>query len=213
MKSKQYIFSILLASGLGMARLSALDLTPSYGFRELEGAKIPVVFFKDDARTVQWQPPAEWKITGDEASLALLPAGKSNARMELRIVSRKAAEAPDGKADPQAAADWVQPLLPVTAEKASFVREIPSPFLLGGLSSREITFSYNYLARQFNVSVALVNLDLEHSLAVIIYAPSQEFTIIHEEGTKSMFRWIWLDLSAYRIRADTRASRNSALEK
>ena len=209
----RHIFSLFIALGVAITRLQALDLTPIDGFRELEGIKIPVVFFADDARKVQWQAPAQWRFVGGGDSLALYPATTPDAAMELRIISRKAAEAPDGTANPQAIANWVQPLLPVQAGKATFLREIPSPFLLGGLTSRELTFTYSLLGKDCKTSVALVNLDLEHSLAVIIYSRPDQFDLMHDEGTRSMFRWVWLDSTPNRARKDSRAARNTALEK
>lgn len=209
----RHILSLFIALGLAITRVKALDLTPTDGFRELEGVKIPVVFFVDDARKVQWQMPAQWRLVGGGDSLALYPKEISDAAMELRIISRKAAEAPDGTADPQAVAAWIQPLLPARAERATFVREIPSPFLLGALTSRELTFTYNYLGKDYKTSVALVNLDLEHSLVVIIYSRSDQFNLIHDEGTRSMFRWMWLESTPQRARTDSRAVRNTALEK
>lgn len=200
-------------ANFSMGSLHALDLTPEYGFRDLEGVKIPIIYFADGERRVQWQPPANWKISVVETGLMLTVPEQANTGMELRIIPRKAAEAPDGKIDPQAASEWIKPFLPAVAQKQAFVQEIPSPFLLEGLNSRELTFTYTYLARDFTTSIALVNLDTEHSLAVIIYAPIKEFDRVHEEGTKSMFRWIILKSTAPQKPADAGAPGSSAVEK
>ena len=112
--------------------------------------------------------------------------------MELRIIPRNSAKAPDPATDREAVQSWVLPFMPAEASKISFAREIPSPFLLGGKPSRELTFSYSYQAREFTTSIALTDLDDAHSLAVIIYAPTEAFAAIHTEGTQSMFRWSWL---------------------
>jgi len=213
MKHMKHLCFFAIAAGVAPLRIHALDLTPAAGFRDLEGVKIPVVFFQDEPRTVRWQPPAAWQWSGGGARLVLTPPGVPNAGMELRLIARKDADAPDGKADPKAAAEWVQPLLPDTFHDLKFTKENPSPFLLGGLNSRELNFTYTYIAREFTISVALVNLDLDHSLELIIYAPTAEFTPIHEEGTKSMFRWVWLSGSQAQSRVNARAESNAALEK
>jgi hypothetical protein len=192
------LVSFVFATSLTIARLHALDLTPEPGFRELEGVKIPVVIFNDGKRRFQWQPPSTWKMSGGETSLLLSVPGEASTGMELRIIPRKLAEAPDGKTNPQAATEWIKPFLPALAQKQTFIQEIPSPFLIEGVGTRELTYTYTYLARDFTTSVALVNLDSEYSLAVIIYAPSKEFDRIHEEGTKSMFRWTLLKASTQR---------------
>ena len=125
----------------------------------------------------------------------------------------RAAEAPDGTTDLEAAASWAQPFLPGDPGKPTFVREAPSPFLLGGLASRELTFKHSYLHRDFTTSIAIVNLDIEHSLAVIISASTREFDAIHEEGNKSMFRWAWLGASPGRGRPGPRATSDYLLGK
>jgi hypothetical protein len=200
------ILPLVLATVLAITSLNALDLTPTQGFRELEGVQIPIVFFADDARKVQWQPPGQWRMSGGSGSLTLLPPETPNAGMELRVVPRKASEAPDGRTDPQAAVTWAQPFLPAQSGNAAFVKELPSPFLLGGLSCREITFTYSYLNKEYKTSVALVNLDLEHTLVVIIYALTGDFDLIHEDGTRSLFRWVWLGSPAPKNRIGARVS-------
>jgi hypothetical protein len=213
MKVKHQLLCIALASLLTPTQIHALDLTPTAGFRELETMKIPVVFFEDGGRKVRWQPPGQWLISGGGTGLLISPPEASHTGMEFRVIPRKDAEVPDGKTDPKAAASWVQSLLPSDSEKITFVQEIPSPFLLGNLTSRELTFTYTYLAREFSTSVALVNLDLDHSLAVIIYAPTKDFQNIHEEGTKSMFRWVWLGTTPSKERANEREPASAAQGK
>ena len=185
--------SLLLGTILACAPLgNALDLTPQPGFRMLEDMKIPVVIFDDAPRTVQWQAPVKWNLSGGGDLLRLRPSESPNTGMELRIIPRNSAKAPDPATDREAVQSWVLPFMPAEASKISFAREIPSPFLLGGKPSRELTFSYSYQAREFTTSIALTDLDDAHSLAVIIYAPTEAFAAIHTEGTQSMFRWSWL---------------------
>ena len=205
----------LLAAILAVAASSvatALDLTPQLSFRLLEDMKIPVVIFEDGPRKVQWQAPAKWSLNGGGELLSLRPPDSSKMGMELRLIPRKAAEAPDGTTARDAVQSWVQPFLPADASKIAFQREIPSPFMLGGKPSRELTFTYTSLFENFTASIALTDLDDEQSIAVIIYARDADFASIHTEGIKSMFRWIWLGPASPHARPGARGSGTSSTD-
>jgi hypothetical protein len=191
-------------------------------FRVLEDTKIPIVVFPDGNRRVQWQPPADWELRGNATLLSLRPPGASKAAMELRVIPIAGARAPqsetasedliqgdtasedlkqsdtaseDLKQSDTASEDliqWARPFLPADARRVVFVREVPSPFLLGGLPSREVTFTYLSFARYCTTSIALVDLDDEHSMAIVISAPKSEFAAIRTAGIESMFRWKWI---------------------
>lgn len=205
MKIQSLLASIVL-SFTGLSALQALDLTPTFTFRLLEDIKIPVLHFQDGPRKVQWQPPGSWAISGGGQSLTLRPPDSSNMAMELRLIPHNAAQAPDGTTALDAVLAWVQPFLPGDAGKVAFEREMPSPFMLGGKSSREMTFTYTSLAQNFTTSVAVVDLDSDHSIAVVIYARSKDFAAIHAEGTKSMFRWLLLDSASQHAQSAGRGS-------
>lgn len=187
--------SLLLVASLQLTfapLTNALDLTPHPGFRMLENVKIPVLIFEDAPRKIQWQAPTNWTISGGGDLLRLRPLESSKSGMELRAIPRNSAKAPDPATERDATLSWVQPFLPASAGMVAFKQEIPGPFLLAGKPCRELTFTYTFQALDFTTSIALTDLDDEHSLAVIIYAPSADFAAIHAEGTQSMFRWMWL---------------------
>ena len=188
---------LTLASGTSRA----LDLTPVPGFREMEGVKIPMLVFESGEKGARWQAPAGWRPSGGKDSLVLYPPDKSNTTMQLRIIPLQDALAPDGTKDPEAAAKWAVSLLPAGSAEVKCVRELPSPFTLDGLESRELTFSYTYLAKSYTASIALVGLDKEKALAVIISARTGDFAAIHEEGTGSLFRWFWTTPSGVQQKA------------
>ena len=209
MKTKLLLPAIV--SSMAFAPLTnALDLTPHPGFRMLEDMKIPVALFDDGPRKVQWQAPAKWTLAGGGDLLRLRPPESSSMGMELRIIPRNSAKAPEPATDSDATQSWAHPFLPGTASNIAFLREIPSPFLLGGKPSRELSFTYTHNARDFTVSIAVADLDDERSLAVIIYALNADFPAIHTEGTQSMFRWITLDSPSATARSGGRGTGTSS---
>ena len=84
---KTRLIPLLLALTPFVAK--ALDLTPVASFRELEGFKIPIVFFSDAEKKIAFQPPAKWTLSGGGAALGLYPAEPADAALQLRVLPIK----------------------------------------------------------------------------------------------------------------------------
>lgn len=163
----------------------ALDLTPTPSFRELEGMKIPIVVFHDSGKKIAFQPPANWKITGEESSLSFYPAEPLDALLQLRLRPRKVA-APGTVEDLE---KWCRSQLPQDASEPVLEREAASPFLVGSRPSREFTYSYAARGRRFTTAVGVVDWDEKQRLIVVVTARTGDFPITHETAMRSMFSW------------------------
>jgi hypothetical protein len=177
----------------GFSAAHALDLTPIHSFRELEGFKVPIISFQDGLRQVEWQPPRGWQLSGGDAQLNLYPANTQLAAMQLKLIAHDAAQAPDSTAAREDLLKWAAGFVAGDATDLAFDHEAPNPFILGGKGTRELTFNYVSVAKKCTTSIALVNLDAKQSLAVVITASAEDFPTVHGTGTKSMFRWDWVN--------------------
>lgn len=168
--------------------LSALDLTPVHGFRDLEGVRIPVVYFKDGTRRVTYQPPTNWQISGGGESIQLFPPARDGAAVRLRKDTRPDAEPETAGENSEA---WMRALLPPTASDIERIGESAGAFTLGPQPSRAVRFSYALSGHRYLAEVAVVNLDDKERLTVIVTARQADFQAVHEEAVASMFRWQW----------------------
>lgn len=167
----------------------ALDLTPADGFRDLEGFRIPVIFFADGADQVSYQPPANWKLSGGGEVLNLFAESDAEMRMQLRI----SVNPPHDPNAPEDADKWCRQFLPRDATEVILNGEAISPFTLRALPSREFTYSYVAQARRFTTSVAVVNLTANKRFVLIVTARPLNFKTAHEAATQSMFSFRWPD--------------------
>ena len=187
---KASCLTALVVAGLHTA--NALDLTPINSFRDLEGTKIPVVLFEDGPRKVNWQPPDNWQLSGGGKQLNLYPGKIPLAAAQLKLIAHTAAQPPDRAAALDTFLKWATSFVPADATGLTFAKETPNPFLIGQKPSREFTFNYVSAATKCSTSVALVDLDANESLALVITARAEDFEGIYNDGTMSMFRWRWI---------------------
>ncbi len=180
---KTRFVSLLLAIAPVVAK--ALDLTPVAGFRELEGFKIPIVFFSDAESRIAFQPPAKWRISGGGTTLGLYPAELADAVLQLRVFPIK----PLGPGVTEDLEKWCHALLPQDATEPKLESENENVFTLGPLPSREFTYSYAARGRRFTTSIAVVDWSERERLAVIVTARAADFSATHESAMRSMFSW------------------------
>ena len=180
---KTRLIPLLLALTPFVAK--ALDLTPVAGFRELEGFKIPIVFFSDAEKKIAFQPPAKWTLSGGGAALGLYPAEPADAALQLRVLPIK----PLGPGVTEDLEKWCRALLPQDAAEPKLESESENVFTLGPLPSREFTYSYAARGRRFITSIAIVDWTERERLAVIVTARAADFPATHEAAMRSMFSW------------------------
>jgi hypothetical protein len=182
-------FQALLIGGLclGSTFAKALDLTPTEKFRDQEGFKIPIVCFDSDKHAVTWQPPAGWRLSGGGTTLSLFPPNSPSAYAKLQVLSRTGAAT--ATPQPGSSISWAKPYLPQDASELSLIAERENPFSLGPLPAREWIFNYVSQAQRFSTAIALVDLDNQERLALIVSALAKDFEPIHAAAIASMFSW------------------------
>ncbi len=182
----------ILCAGLVLATqglLSALDLTPIQSFRELEGIKIPMVRFSDGSRSVTFQPPSQWRVSGGGDRVQILPSEFQRALFQLHVCERPEVSA----GQEEDLGKWTLSLLPDGAEEVVPKGEAVGQFTLGAVPSNERTYSCNLGGRPSTVSVAWVDLGEKERLAVLVIASDKDFKAVHEEAIRSLFSWSWSD--------------------
>src|SRR5262249_30655689 len=133
---------------------SALDLTPIENWREQEGVRITTLVFNDPKGKVRYQPPGNWRISGDAATLSMYPPVQE-AFMQSRLFPR---QAPVTGAIEDIPA-WTRAFISPDAAEVALPEERPSPFTLSGRPSREFIYSYKAGGQRFQTAVAVCDLD------------------------------------------------------
>lgn len=164
---------------------AALDLTPIENWREQEGVRIATLVFQDPKGKVRYQPPGNWRISGDSTTLSMYPP-EQEAFMQFRLFQRKAQV--DGAAA-EDIAGWSRVFLSPDAADVVLTEERPSPFTLSGRPSREFIYAYKAGGQRFQTAVAICDLDERERLVVTITARHADFAGVHDAGISSLFSW------------------------
>ena len=181
MKFRSWLCLLVAATPAG-----ALDLSPQFGQRELEGFQIPILRFGDGGRKVSYRPPEKWRVSGTTAELNLIPPKRADCRaiFSVRPLASDAGEE---------LKKWARECLPGNAVEVESLGEKESPFMLGKLPSHEFIFAYQQNGIRFVRSVAIVDLSEKERLSVAVVARRDDFEAVHAEIIASMFSWEWED--------------------
>lgn len=178
---------LVLTLGVLPHLAGALDLTPVENWREQEGVRINTLVFSDPSGKVRYQPPGDWRISGDATTLSLHPP-QQEAFMQFRIFLRKPENAAAGVA-PEDLPKWGLTFLSQDAANVMLNEERPSPFTLSGRPSREYIYTYRAGGQRFQTAVAICDLDERDRLVVVITARAADFAAVHDTGIASLFSW------------------------
>jgi hypothetical protein len=183
---------------------AALDLTPHPGVINVsEGPPVRVTEFADGKSKIQWLPPAGWLLDGSPGSVNLSAPDGSGAWMKLVVLKKDAP--PDGNTPAPtptpapAAGDTPAPqddmqnkamrFIPAGAKDVTFIKTVPSPFVLGRLTSTEYIFTFSRYGSRDSISISFVNYSVTELVVVIISAGEKDFTKIRAAGIASLFSW------------------------
>lgn len=166
---------------------TALDLTPTRGTRNLEGMKVPILYFKGDGGTIRYQPPSGWDVSGGGALLQFTKPEDSGANIKWQIILRRADQAPAETSE--AMAKWAKTVIPPAAGDASLVATNSSPYTLDGRPSTEYIFSYHVGGRSLRKSLSYCDLSERERLVIVISGDGDKFNAIRDAAISSLFSW------------------------
>lgn len=179
----------LLACLLAGLPAYALDLTPTPAFRELEGARIPVLQFADGVRKFNYRPPMEWRWHGGGNMIQFDAPGRGQNLFKLLVINKPPGTPTGTELSSATVLAIARAILPKDAENVRPTKETPTPFALEGRPSLELSFSYSLFGSSQAASVAVVDRSETQWFVVCVEAEAADFESIRTQAISSMFSW------------------------
>jgi len=179
----------LLAIGLQLTSGAAFELSTSEHETSLEGIKLKQLVFKDKGRTVWYQPPRNWTISGGAAKIRMTPRELTFAQGE---VEQSPLPAPQ-KFDEELMKTLQEATLasvPPTSQKVTLVSAETNPLMVNGHQTYAVTVSYQAHGQDFVASVLYLNLP-DTQIRFRTTARKQDFEKVHAAVRRSIFSWQW----------------------
>ncbi len=183
---------ILLTSVLAAVHLTAsasIEFSPAEQERSLEGVKFKVLFFKDNGRTIWYQPPRGWSVSGGSAGLKMTPPTLSQAQAEITQSPLPAPQTIDAEVM-KALQQKALASLPAGSEKAAVVSDEKNPITINGHQTYAVTVSYHAFNQDFLMSVLYLNLP-DTQLSFRAVARKADFEKVHSAMRGSLVSWQW----------------------
>lgn len=183
---------ILLTSALAALHLTAnaaIEFSTSEKEHVLEGIKFRVLSFKDNGKTIWYEPPRGWSVSGGGGGLKLTPPGLAQAQGEIEQSPLPAPQPFDAEAM-KALQQKTLASVPAGGEKAALVSEETSPLKVNGHETYGVTVSYQAFGQDFVMNVLYVNLP-ESQLRFRTTARKQDFEKVHGAMRHSILSWYW----------------------
>lgn len=169
----------------------ALSFFPHPETFERDGVPLSRVVFEDGALEVRLRLPADWQITGTNASAVIRPVDRQAEATMTRV---------DGKQNPfdKAGQDaYVRSLLtglPPNSTDAVEVTRADNPLAYGESPSFECVCAYDYFGRKFRSALIVMN-HPRYQLRFTLVAPAEVFEALHREWKGSMGTMEWVGRS------------------
>ena len=180
----------LLLSLVGVASAHAIiDLTPTAGERTQAGIKFPQLHFKENGRTITYEPPRGWRHSGGGSRLRFAPPGLTQAFAEIEQVPLPAPQAFD-EATIKALHQKTLALVPPDSQNVAVISEQADPVLVNNNHSYEIVVGYQAFGQEFMMGIVYVNLP-DTQLRFRSVARKADFEQVHPPFRRSIFSWQW----------------------
>jgi hypothetical protein len=79
--------------------------------------------------------------------------------------------------------------VPPGSKNITFIKTVPSPFLLNGRTCDEFIFTFARYGSRDTISISLVDYSDKERLIVLISAGEKDFDKIHGMAISSLFSW------------------------
>jgi hypothetical protein len=186
------ITRILLTCALAALHLTAnaaIEFSAVEQERSLEGIKFKLLFFKDNGKTIWYQPPRGWTVSGGGGGLKLTPPSLPQAQGEIAQSPLPAPQAFDAEVM-KALQQKTLANLPAGSEKATVVSEEKSPVTINGHQTYAVTVSYHAFGQDFLMSVLYLNLP-DTQLSFRAVARAVDFEKVQGAVRGSLVSWQW----------------------
>ena len=134
-----------------------MDFTPVSGERTLEGIVFKQLLFHQDGRTISYEQPRGWTVTGDAQSLKLTPAGVSQAQASMEQAPLSEPQVLDAATTAKLASQ-VLASVPNESKDVTLMAEEKSPLRINQQETYAVTVSYTFYSQDYALSVLFANL-------------------------------------------------------
>jgi hypothetical protein len=183
-----------VALALQLTANAAIEFSTTEQERSLEGIKFKLLYFKDNGKTIWYQPPRGWSVSGGAGGIRMTPPGLAQAQGEIEqspLPGPQPLDADTMKALQQKALASV----PAAAAKPIFVSEEKSPIKVNGNETYAVTVSYQAFGQEFLMSVLYLNLP-DTQVRFRATARKQDFEKVHGAVRSSIVSWQWVNRPA-----------------
>lgn len=181
------------AAALFLALLTSaragIDFTPASGERSLDGVVFKQTLFHQDGRSIAYEPPRGWTLTGDASGLKLTPPNVSQAQATIEQSALAAPKSFDG-ATAKKLQKQVLDSLPGEASDVVLVSAEESPLRINRHETYSVHVIYNFYGEDFELSVLFANLP-DTQLRFRAGARKADFETVEREFRASLFTLSW----------------------
>ena len=184
----RFYLSVLFLALLTTAR-AGFDFTPVSSERTLEGVVFKQLLFHQDGRTISYEQPRGWKVTGDSGSLKLTPPSVSQAQAAMEQSPLPEPQLLDDDTTAKLAAQ-VLASVPAEAKDVTLVAEEKNPVRINQQDTYAVTISYNFYGQDYGLSVLFANLS-DTQLRFRVVARKADFEAVNRAFRASLFTLAW----------------------
>ena len=177
----------VLLNAVASTAYGVIDLTPTASEYEAQGFKYLQLVFRDDKRTIIYEPPQKWDHRGQKSQLQLTPPDKKFAEALIQAIPLKAVE-PLDPAGFIKFKEYVLAGLPSGSQLITTVAEGENTLLVNGAPSFELVVSYQTLGETFHRSVLLTNCN-DTQLLFRLTARKSDFGTLYQAFKRSIMSW------------------------
>jgi hypothetical protein len=183
------IFLTCALAALHLTASAAIEFSAAEQERSLEGIKFKLLFFKDNGKTIWYQPPRGWAVSGGGAGLKMTPPSLPLAQGEIAQSPLPAPQSFDAEVM-KALQQTTLARVPAGGEKATVVSEEKNPVTVNGHQTYAVTVSYHAYGQDFLMSVLYLNLP-DTQLSFRAVARNADFEKVHGALRGSLVSWQW----------------------
>ena len=169
---------------------AAIEFSATEQERALEGIKYKLLFFKDNGKTISYEPPRGWSVSGGGGGLKMTPPALVQAQGEI-AQSPLAAPQPLDAEVMKALQQKALASVPPGGEKVVVVSEGKTPITVNGHETYAVIISYQAFGQEFLMDMVYLNLP-ETQVCFRATARKQDFEKVDGAVRSSILSWQWV---------------------